>query len=169
MQIVGGSRVVSSKGCVAYECIDYDNPSIWRISSWVLVGGKKQAIYDNIGTLVFSPDGEHLAYAAKLGEKGFIILDGEEQKMQFEAVGDPVFSPNGKHIFYKAKIGKEWTVVVDNNTKGERYDSITTKIIITPKPDDSCIFSYVCNYGRSKHTKTVVEQMKDGHRTTVDK
>jgi hypothetical protein len=52
----------------------------------VVVDGKEQKQYDGTGSLVFSPDSKHVAYAAKADNKWFVVVDGKEGKSYDELV-----------------------------------------------------------------------------------
>ena len=113
---------------------------------WVFVmDGKEHNPYDEIGTeylietrefekvkqtsfynlnVVISPDGKHLAYAARVGKKWTVVMD-EKEGEQFLEVDGLTFSPDSKHLVYSAKVDKNnWIVVVNGETGGEKYDKI---------------------------------------------
>ena len=93
----------------------------------VILDGKPQPAYDNLGPLVFSPDGKRVAYAAmqKEGqrEKWQVVADGKGGS--FDAIGEETlqFSPDGKHLAYAVQTGGQWCVVLDGKP-GEKYDGI---------------------------------------------
>jgi hypothetical protein len=81
-----------------------------------VVDGEESPEYEGIGTgsIIFSSDGEHFAYAAKNGDKWFVVLDGEKGPEYDEiAVGSPVFSPTGKDFAYGAKKDEMWSLVLN--------------------------------------------------------
>ena len=91
---------------------------------FVVVDGKEEKQYDNIGPPIFSPDSKRVGYGAKEGNKWFVVIDGKEEK-QYDniAKGTPIFSPGSKRVTYAAKEGNKWFVVVD--AKEEKpYDGI---------------------------------------------
>jgi hypothetical protein len=48
---------------------------------WLLVVDKVEGTqYDSVGFPVFSPDSQHVAYLATVGEKQLIVVDGLEGK-----------------------------------------------------------------------------------------
>jgi hypothetical protein len=63
----------------------------------VVVDEQQSKPYDSVGEPVFSPDGGHVAYVARLGEKWHVVIDGqargeyngilEGSKVKFDAVG----------------------------------------------------------------------------------
>lgn len=71
---------------------------------------------------VFSPDGKHIAHAARLGPKGFVIVDGVEGKAYDDAGELCVFSPDSKHLAYNASRNRKQIIVVDDATSMEEYD-----------------------------------------------
>lgn len=68
------------------------------------VDGKAGDVYDGIpGSPVFSPDGRHVAYAARDGRAQFVVVDGKPGPRFRAAVWDnPRFSPDGRHVAYNA-------------------------------------------------------------------
>lgn len=67
----------------------------------------------------WSPDGEHITYSARRGDKEYVVvLDGEEGP-PFEAVPcGPTFSPEGKLYYTGVEAGK-FLVVVDGKRRSE--------------------------------------------------
>jgi hypothetical protein len=66
------------------------------------------------GTLRFSPDGNHVAYAARIGQKWSVVVDGQAGAT-FDAIGKPgvIFSHDGQHMAYMARTGQTWSLVLD--------------------------------------------------------
>ncbi len=60
-------------------------------------------------SLSLSPDGKHVAYAAKDGGKWTIFRDEVPQE-QFEEVGNPVFIVSNDKVAYAAKTPKGWII-----------------------------------------------------------
>jgi hypothetical protein len=73
----------------------------------VLIDDCSQAldIYD-------SPDLRRIAYTAKVGNKKFVVLDGQEGK-QYDWVDELTFSPDSKRFAYIAEGGNKRFVVLD--------------------------------------------------------
>ncbi len=46
----------------------------------MVVDGKEQKQYDEVASLIFSPDSKRFAYAAFMDKKQFVVLDGIEGK-----------------------------------------------------------------------------------------
>jgi S1-C subfamily serine protease/WD40 repeat protein len=117
---------------------------------WVtVVDGKPGPIYDDVGhgwppgawpcAPVFSPDGRHLAYGARRGDKQFLVVDGKQGKAHDLPANQrghlplPTFSPDGSrlayYVQYSATPAKEsqvpgpskdrWRVVVDGKEEKE--------------------------------------------------
>ncbi len=74
------------------------------------VKGKRKvtrgADWDSVKFVTFSPDGKHLAYAAKSAEGWTIVLD-EQPGEFFDAVGKPRFSEDGKQLGFGARLDRE--------------------------------------------------------------
>ena len=72
--------------------------------------------------LIVSPDSRRVAYVARLNNKQFVVVDGEEGK-QCDVVTDFAFSPDSRRVAYVAVSGGKWSVVVDGK-EGKRYDGV---------------------------------------------
>ncbi len=102
-----------------------------RRGRWVaFVDGVEQP--ENTGALIFSPDGQHVAYVTSDDRKIFVVLDGVPGK-QFEAVQYLAFTSDSDHLIYQARNGRKWRVVRDNE-EGKQYDEIV-KDTLTISPD----------------------------------
>ncbi len=93
-----------------------------------VIDGQEGAGYDGLGTPVFSPDSKSVAMAAKLGNREFILLNGQPQinglaQKGYEKTGAPRFSPDGQRLVYVAKTGGKW-LVVDSGQEQKPYDAI---------------------------------------------
>ena len=66
----------------------------------VSVAGQEHQVYDRIYRLIFSRDGQRVAYQARTGKKRGVVIDGDEQQ-QFDRVGRVLFSPGGKRVAYQ--------------------------------------------------------------------
>ena len=66
------------------------------------------------GEMRLSPDGKRYCYGARIGERKFVIVDGQEYPA-FDGCADgmPVFSPDGQHFAYVALRGGKQCVVRD--------------------------------------------------------
>lgn len=69
----------------------------------IVVDGKEESVCDEAGRPVFSPDGQHIAYAVRNGTVWQLILDGRPVKDHQRIFGDTVsFSPDSKRLAYMA-------------------------------------------------------------------
>ena len=64
-----------------------------------------------MNSLAFSPDSEHLAYAAQQGKKWFIVVDGTRSR-EWDRIGSLKFRPDNRTLVYVAIAGKKWFVSV---------------------------------------------------------
>jgi WD40 repeat protein len=99
--------------------------AVKREKKWGLyVNGVPGPEYDQLypDFVVFSPDGQPLAYVASRGTKILVVLDGVEQA-SFDSVSRSiVFSPDSKHLAYPAAKDKNtWFVVVDGAEQAPFY------------------------------------------------
>jgi len=80
----------------------------------VVVDGAEGKEYDGFAVLIFSPDGQRVAYAAGRGGKWLLVVDGVEGK-EYNRLGKGslIFSPDGRRVAYMAGRGEKPFVVVD--------------------------------------------------------
>ena len=71
-----------------------------------------------------SPDSQRVAYGAIVGDKQFVVVDGEEGK-RYDGIGEGtlIFSPDSQHVAFMARVGDKRFVVLDGE-EGKRYDGI---------------------------------------------
>lgn len=92
-----------------------------------------------------SPDGKHLAYAARKDGKEFIVVDGQKQE-GFDKVSRPVFSPDGKRLAYAARKDKEGVFVVVDGQRGEEFYYAGIPVF----SPDSKLVAYAASEGKGK-------------------
>jgi hypothetical protein len=93
--------------------------------AFVVVDGKEEKQYGGIGTLIFSPDSQRVAYGAKVRmDEEFVVVDGrEEKRYDYIEPGSLIFSPGSKRVAYAARLGDKRFVVVDGKEE-KGYDGI---------------------------------------------
>jgi hypothetical protein len=98
----------------------------------VVLDGKEEKQYDNLGSIIFSPDSMNVAYPAQNGSKWFMVVNKKEAK-QYDNLGTPFFSPDSKQIAYKALQCNKWFMVI-NGKEEKPYDDIisTTNTFVSP-------------------------------------
>ena len=133
---------------VMYAAHSPSLPPDFKAYGVVLADGTEQQHYDEIGrgTLHFSPDSQHVAYAAREADKWFVVVDGKEQKPYDDIEGPrnnfalslsstnpsgPVFGPDSRRVAYGAREGEKWFVVVDGK-EGKSYDDIEGNPVFSP-------------------------------------
>ena len=91
-----------------------------------MANGKFVLGHDNAYGVVFSPDGNQVAYPAGTRDKVRIIHDGKPGPA-YHGVGAPVFSADGKRLAYTATVGdddnSEQLVVIDGEPS-RIYDAV---------------------------------------------
>jgi WD40 repeat protein len=75
---------------------------------------------------LFSPDGKHIAFAAKRGDYWFAVVDGVEGR-RYDAISEGLiqFSPDGQHFAYAGKQGTTYVTVKDNVEIEKCYEMVT--------------------------------------------
>jgi len=130
------------------HCLDHDS-NRWFVDGEPLPEGTKHAEFAPDGRLytdlegqafvdgapmgvpawnygpVFTPDGRHSAWSAKVGEKHVLVRDGEIASDQMDVVLNTVFSPDGTRLAFQAWEGEypERRFVVVDGIEGPRFDS----------------------------------------------
>lgn len=95
-------------GRLAYKAVNRD-----ATREFIVEEGLKGKDYDDVGLLVWGPDGRHLAYRAREGDKEFLVVNGREGKSYDKVLSlVPRFSPDGKFVGANAMKGPEvWWIV----------------------------------------------------------
>lgn len=92
----------------------------------------QSSLYNDIRQIIFSSNGQSLAYVAIKESGSVIVVDGKESKTYQEiapletANGSAyiVFSPDGQQIAYRV-VDSGGTYIVVNGQEGKRYDNIS--------------------------------------------
>jgi WD40 repeat protein len=136
-----GAVTVSRDGRrVAYVRVTGGSGSSSSGKSIVVVDDKAEKPYDAVraDSLVFSPDGQRVAYVARAGKKWLAIVNGTEEKSydtlgQSDSRGLPLgvplaFSADSRRWAYAALKGgvfsDQWVVVVNGTEEKKTYDYI---------------------------------------------
>lgn len=114
----------------------------WNGGQWfVVVDGKPGARFDEVrATRLWSADGAHIAYAARRGDRWFIVADDKEYG-PYTSVAAPVHSSDGKRLAYAARTGDRWQAIVDG-VAGAAYDAIVRWPVFT---NDGATVAYVAH------------------------
>jgi len=92
----------------------------------LIVDGVPGPVFDDVRTVVFSPDGSRMAYRAKRGEKWCAVLDGKVGP-EYDVVGEAIFSPDSRRVAYAVEEGGKWHAVVDDQV-GPAYDEVSEPV-----------------------------------------
>jgi HEAT repeat protein len=87
------------------------------------------SFYQNVRDFVFSPDGEHYAYKALVGDKRMAVVDGIDGQ-KYDEIYKIVFSQDGGRYAYMADKAGQVVVVVDGREEGP-YESTTGDPIVS--------------------------------------
>lgn len=92
--------------------------------SCVEVGAGDRACFDAVALqrIIFSPDGRHMAYAAREAGAWFVVRDGTRGP-RTDGIGEMTFSPDGRRLAYAGMRDGAWHVVVDDRF-GAPVDSL---------------------------------------------
>lgn len=104
----------------------------------VVLDGREGQLYDEVPAyalnmygqqrnIKFSDDGAHFAYAARNGQKSFLVVDGVKGSREYDRIdpGNFFFSPNRKRMAFVARQSGKWIVVVDG-VESKPYDYLGT-------------------------------------------
>jgi hypothetical protein len=120
-----------------------------RGKQWVVMlnGQPQGAAYDDVHSILFSPDSRHLAYAARRGNDRAriwrVVLDGQEQKEAFGGVVGLKFSVNSQRFAYMGREKNSVFAVVDGK-RGPEYKGVLVPIEFT---EDGQHYAYTVEKG----------------------
>ncbi len=109
------------------------SPDSRRLGYVAARGGKNMAVVDGRigktndgihGPIFFSPDSQHVVYAALSGKRFHLMYD-EKDRGDYEDISSEqlLFSPDGKHLAFTAVRNDKWMVVLDD-VAGPEFDGI---------------------------------------------
>jgi len=75
-------------------------------------------VCDQYERLLFSRDGQHLAYTAYNDEHWVVVHDGKASQ-DFDKVQSPTFSNDSKHWAFAGRRGERWSLILDGKVKAE--------------------------------------------------
>ena len=134
-----------------------NNRLMYRIATgkkhYVICGSEKFGPYDEIYTMIFSPDSKSHAFIARIGTDYHVIYNGKISKPYAFINNNPTFSPDSKRFLYIAAYNRERAysstyslevlTLVDRASKTNKYiNSLTIKsnvINFLISPDSSRI------------------------------
>ena len=130
-----------------------------REASFVVVNGETQQSYDLVTNIIFSPNGQFVAYIAKKGEKYVTVRDGIESG-PYDLISDMQFSPDNRKLAYRAKKGEKYYMVI-NDQEGKGYGWIYGHYFLFSP--DSKRFAYVARETTQAQGEFIVIDEKEGN------
>lgn len=124
--------------------------------SYVSINGKPGKIYKaDVGRVILSDEGNHVAYAVPDGALWRMVTDGIEGAA-FERVGLPQFSPDGRHVAYSALERGRWGLVVDRRWHDIKSAQHGQQLF----SNDSTLIAYIDEVGEDYMGRLVVSNLK---------
>ena len=110
--------------CAPYDPKALDYVAVKNGRCVAVIGGKEGPPYDNIVSIMYSPDGKRWAYAAQKGKSAIMVVNGKEEQT-FTRIRCPptLFSPDSQRVAYMARWAMGCTVVLDGKP-GDNYEYI---------------------------------------------
>lgn len=72
----------------------------------------------------FSPDGGHIACAAKENDRWTVVVDGRAWDGGYDMVWQPVFSPDGRHVAAKVEKNGGYRLLLDGQVLRTDFDAL---------------------------------------------
>jgi hypothetical protein len=79
----------------------------------VVADGREQESFDEVDRMVWAPEGDAVAYAARRGQAWYVVTGGRRSE-PYADVEQPVFAPNGPHHGYVAHDAAGSVVAIDD-------------------------------------------------------
>jgi hypothetical protein len=141
------SLTFGARGRVAYVA--------QRRSAWFVVMNHRQSRpYQSIAGLIFSRDGSHFAYAAQVGSKAHVVLDGRDQPLYDAIRFQTLRFTTGGRLIYVARQASRYRVVFGDRP-GPLYDAIE------PPSVGGHRWGYVARTGK-KHVVVINGKVRHG-------
>ena len=112
----------------AYQAREVESVDVHRgrrtelMKMFAVIDGAKGPDYVYAAWPYFSPDGKHVAYAARKGEKWRVVRDGVEGR-EYDMVNGPVPWADSDHLIYPASRGGKTFIVIDG-VEGPPHDQL---------------------------------------------
>ena len=107
-----------------------------------------QLWYDDFQAPVFSSDRAHAAFAARKGEKWYVLVDGREEGEYDSDIQSLSLSSDGRHVACMIQTGEKWRVVTDGK-EGAPYDTEPRSLVLSPNGKHA---AYVVGQGEQWRT-----------------
>lgn len=124
--VVNNGKEIGEYEGIAPNCLIYRQKLIYITRTvcqyQLIVDGKPEKAYDQIGFVMLNPNGDRLVYCA-MDNRQWQIVDNGKEGSKYDEIAAPLFSANGEHFAYKARSGSKFFMVVDGVKQAE-YDDI---------------------------------------------
>ncbi len=143
-----------SKKILPYDIDVYYEKKFAVDKEYVIFNGKKGKRYDEIKSIIISPDGKKIAYVVRERNEEFVVANGFEGKKYDQVYSQftypykrgesyyqispnwrLVFSDNSQKLGYIAKVGPKFVVVVNDlhgkERESQQYDEILSRVFFT--------------------------------------
>lgn len=132
----------------------HEEPGKPALSSVVLNGAPGKAFSGTIEQLVFSPDGQRLAYRVSEGIMGasYVVEHGGEEFDDYDSSGEISFSPDSRHLAFLGRKQGSTFFVIDGqkHLKNEGSDSGGRSDYFTFSPD-SQKWAYIAHHDKGMY------------------
>jgi hypothetical protein len=111
----------------------------------IVLDGKEEIYDSSLGSApVVSPDSQHVAYAAMVGQQWFVVRDGQKSSA-YDGVDVLLFSPDSRRLAFMAKRGGQWLSVVDGQEGKPYKDIIQTGAVFSPDSQRVAYFAQLAD------------------------
>ena len=136
--------------CPTADYVAYFAKATKESNRVLVINGKEGKEFDKIWALSFSPDGQHIAYAAEALKKQFFMIDGQPSTEYEQVAGQAfIWSADNKRVAYVAVRGtgkdKKAIVVVDGKEQVTAEDA--SRVFFSP--DSKHVAYMVTNGGKN--------------------
>jgi len=144
--VVGASAV--TPGGKGFGALVKTDGSAVTLRQYFVEGGRAEASYDEAEGLSYGQGGQLHWYAARKGERWFVVVNGKEGPA-FDRVVSPTLSPDGKHLVYRARaLGRRFVVVADTQGKTIREHPACEQVHAVQFTPDGRSVAYAVKDGR---------------------
>ena len=133
-------------GSVTPELVKMSKEQMFKdLKYCAVIDGIESKEYEDIKQIIFSPDGTQHVHDATIGDKSFLVINGQEQPNTHDGIFNISYDSNGKLFYMVGNKSKGKYCVMIDGIEQKWYDYIEPSSIVFSK--DGNHHAYIANIG----------------------